>query len=419
MQTKSMNATKTDIAVASKWTYQDFSWVLSLFGTAVGAGVLFLPIKAGAGGFWPLVVLAIIAMPMIWLAHKGLARFVLSAKNPDADITDTVAEHFGSKGATIIKFAYFFAIYPIVLIYGVGITNTVDSFLVNQLGFESIPRWLLSGALIGAMTCGVIFGKDLMLKATSLMVYPLVFILLALSVFLIPEWNTSMMEITPDLSELPKTVWLAIPLIVFSFNHSPIISQFSKEQRRVHGDTAWKKTDMITGGAATMLMAFVMFFVFSVVLSLTPEQLTEAKVQNISVLSYLANIHASPFISYLGPVVAFSAIVSSYFGHFLGAHEGLVGLVKVRTSMSETKVNKISLLFIVLTTWVISIINPSILGMIESMGAPMIAAILFLMPIYAMRKVPAMAKLKTSTIAQIFTAICGVAAITSVLYGSF
>lgn len=91
------------------------------------------------------------------------------------------------------------------------------------------------------MTCGVIFGKDLMLKATSLMVYPLVFILLALSVFLIPEWNTSMMEITPDLSELPKTVWLAIPLIVFSFNHSPIISQFSKEQRRVHGDTAWKK----------------------------------------------------------------------------------------------------------------------------------------------------------------------------------
>lgn len=419
MQTNTLNTTQGATATSSKWNYKDFSWMLSLFGTAVGAGVLFLPIKAGAGGFWPLVILAIIAMPMIWLAHKGLARFVLSAQNPNADITDAVEEHFGKTGATIITFAYFFAIYPIVLIYGVGITNTVDSFLVNQLGFESIPRWLLSGALISIMTCGVIFGKELMLKVTSLMVYPLVFILLALSIFLIPEWNTSMAEVAPNWGEMPTIIWLAIPIIVFSFNHSPIISQFAKEQRRVYGENAVKKTDMITGGAATMLMVFVMFFVFSVVLSLTPEQLGQAQEQNISVLSYLANIHSSPMISYLGPIVAFAAITSSYFGHFLGAHEGLVGLVKSRSNMAETKINKISLLFIVLTTWIISIINPSILGMIESMGAPMIAAILFIMPIYAMRKVPAMAKLKTSTFAQIFTAICGVAAITSVIYASF
>ncbi len=131
MSTIEKTVVTTDKPV-SKWTYKDFTWVLSLFGTAVGAGVLFLPIKAGAGGFWPLVVLALIATPMIWLAHKGLARFVLSAKNPNADITDTVEEHFGKVGANIITFAYFFAIYPIVLIYGVGITNTVDSFIVNQ-----------------------------------------------------------------------------------------------------------------------------------------------------------------------------------------------------------------------------------------------------------------------------------------------
>ncbi len=146
-------------------------WCLSLFGTAVGAGVLFLPIKAGAGGFWPLVVLALIAAPMTWLAHKGLARFVLSSKNPDSDITDTVEEHFGKTGANIITLAYFFAIYPIVLIYGVGITNTVDSFLVHQVGLASIPRWLLSGVLIATMTGCVIYGKELMLKVTSAMVY--------------------------------------------------------------------------------------------------------------------------------------------------------------------------------------------------------------------------------------------------------
>ena len=42
-----------------KWNKFDTAWVLNLFGTAVGAGVLFLPINAGMGGFWPLVVMAI------------------------------------------------------------------------------------------------------------------------------------------------------------------------------------------------------------------------------------------------------------------------------------------------------------------------------------------------------------------------
>ncbi|MCA3901249.1 septum formation protein [Vibrio vulnificus] len=403
---------------SSKFTYKDFTWCLSLFGTAVGAGVLFLPIKAGAGGFWPLVMLALLAAPMTWFAHKSLACFVLSAKNPEADITDTVEEHFGKTGANLITFAYFFAIYPIVLIYGVGITNTVDSFLVNQMGMESIPRPLLSGALILAMTAGVVFGKELMLKATSAMVYPLVFVLLALSVYLIPDWNTSMMQVAPDWSSMPVVVWLAIPIIVFSFNHSPIISQFSKEQRLQHGDKAVQKTDAITGGAAMMLMGFVMFFVFSVVLSMSPEQLASAKEQNISVLSYLANVHESPLISYLGPLVAFAAITSSYFGHFLGAHEGLVGLIKSRSNSPISKIEKASLLFIVITTWIVAIVNPSILGMIETMGAPMIAAILFLMPVFAMQKVPAMAKYKTSAAVQIFTVICGLASITSVIYGA-
>ncbi|MEM5506002.1 aromatic amino acid transport family protein [Shewanella frigidimarina] len=403
----------------SRFNYQDFTWCLSLFGTAVGAGVLFLPIKAGAGGFWPLVILALIAAPMTWFAHKSLARFVLSSTKPESNITDTVEEHFGKTGANLISFAYFFAIFPIVLIYGVGITNTVDSFMVNQMGIASIPRWILSGGLILAMTGGVVFGRELMLKVTSILVYPLVFLLLALSIYLIPDWNTSMMEVSPEWSSIPSIIWLSIPLIVFSFNHSPIISQFTKEQRRKYGQNAVEKTDAITGGAALMLMGFVMFFVFSVVLSLSPEQLLLAKEQNISILSYLANEHESPMISLMGPIVAFTAITSSYFGHFLGAHEGLVGVIKCRTTASVNIIEKASLAFIVLSTWVVAIVNPSILGMIEAVGAPMIAAILFLMPVFAMHKVPAMAKYKTSLPVQIFTVICGLAAISSVLYDIF
>ena len=414
---------------AAKWNKAATEWVLSLFGTAVGAGVLFLPIKAGLGGFWPLVVLALIAGPMTWLAHRSLARFVLSSKNPDADITDVVEEHFGKGSAKLITFAYFFAIYPIVLIYGVGITNTFESFIVNQLDiFEivdnvkvsGIPRWLLSGGLIAAMTAMILFGKDLMLKATSALVYPLVIILFGLSLFLIPSWNTSMLTIVPEASSFLPVIWLSIPLIVFSFNHSPVISQFAKAQRKSYGENAVAKSDLICKRAGQMLLGFVMLFVFSCVLSLSPEQLAEAKAQNISILSYLANVHDSVLIQYFGPFVAFAAITSSYFGHYLGAQEGLNGLVKqVMPKASEKKIGTFSIAFIVLTTWAVAIINPSVLGLIETIGAPIIAAILFLMPVYAIKKVPAMQKYASNKAANIFVTICGLLAITSVIYGAF
>ena len=43
-----------------------FSWALGLFGTAVGAGVLFLPINAGMSGFWPLIIMTLIVGPMTY-----------------------------------------------------------------------------------------------------------------------------------------------------------------------------------------------------------------------------------------------------------------------------------------------------------------------------------------------------------------
>ena len=37
----------------SSWRKSDTTWTLGLFGTAIGAGVLFFPIRAGFGGLIP------------------------------------------------------------------------------------------------------------------------------------------------------------------------------------------------------------------------------------------------------------------------------------------------------------------------------------------------------------------------------
>lgn len=410
------------------WRKTDTMWMLGLYGTAIGAGVLFLPINAGIGGLIPLIIMVIIAFPMTFFAHRGLTRFVLSGKKSGQDITEVVEEHFGISAGKLITLLYFFAIYPILLVYSVAITNTVESFITHQMHMNAPPRALLALVLILGLMALVHFGEHLIVKAMSILVYPFVIILMALALYLIPQWNASIFEHASATTDgagsgLLMTLWLVIPVMVFSFNHSPIISSFAVAKRQEYGDDAEKKCSKILTFSTLMMVVTVMFFVFSCVFSLSPADLLEAKRQNISILSYLANHFQTPVIAYIAPVIAFIAITKSFLGHYLGAREGFNGLVtkSLRTrgkTISTEKMNRVTAIFMLLTTWAISTLNPSILGMIETLGGPIIAMLLFLMPMYAIRKVPAMRKY-SGHISNIFVVMVGLVAMSAIVYSLF
>ncbi|MGY4676776.1 serine/threonine transporter [Pasteurella sp. P03HT] len=406
-----------------KWNKFNLVWALNLFGTAVGAGVLFLPINAGQSGFWPLVCMTILVGPMTYLAHRGLARFVLSSSKPGSNITEVVEEHFGARAGKLITLLYFFAIFPILLIYGNGLTNTVDSFIVHQLNMPSPSRPLLSFCLIASLITIMLTSEKLMLKITEFLVYPLVCILFALSIYLIPDWNLSIVTELPRAQDFLSTLWITIPVLIFSFNHSPAISCFTQSQQRHYHtpELAEKQASHTLKLTSGLLLLFVMFFVFSCVLSLSPDELSQAKAQNISILSFLANKFDNLYIAYLGPCVAFLAITSSFFGHYLGAKEGLIGLFSILTNKNTPDVKKLNYsaaLFFMLTLWLVAMINPSILGLIESFGGPIIAAILFIMPMYAIQNVASMQRYR-GHLSNIFVTVMGLFAISAIVYGLF
>ncbi|MEC4089709.1 aromatic amino acid transport family protein [Pseudoalteromonas rubra] len=407
-------ATETTQSSRGRWTQHDTNWVLSLFGTAVGAGILFLPINIGIGGFWPLVIMAVLAFPMTYLAHRGLARFVLSSKHSDSDFTDVVEEHFGATAGRLISLLYFFSIFPILLIYGVGLTNTVDSFMVNQLDMTAPPRVLLSGLLVAGMIAIMMGGEKLLLRAFALLVYPLVGILLMLSLYLIPHWQAPVVA-TPDMAGLSETLWLSVPIIVFSFSHAAAISSFANAQRRHYADRATQKAEAILRNTSLMLIVFVLLFVFSCVLSLSPEQMLEAKEANVSVLSYLANVYDNPFIAMLGPLVAFIAITSSFLGHFLGARESFNGLLSKQSSLSAGLIDKLGVGLMFIAIWVCAVMNPSILDMMGAISGPIIAMILFIMPTIAIFKVPALQKYRHH-VGTYFILLVGILAVSALLY---
>lgn len=419
-----MHAQDTKDKRTALWNKQDTVWMLSLYGTAIGAGTLFLPIDAGLNGIWPLLIMMVLAFPMTYFSHRALCRFVLSGSSPNNNITDVVEEHFGIAAGRVLTALYFFAIYPILLMYSVAITNTTTCFMVNQLHMQAPPRALLAIALILALMGIVRLGQEVIVKCMSILVYPFATILLLLSFYLIPYWNDAILQ--PHNSAqangghgLLMTLVLILPVMVFSFNHSPIISSFAVSQKKQYGPNADMRSANIMKYSHLMMVCSVMFFVCSCVFSLSPQDLLQAKQQNISILSYLANHFDTPLIAWIAPLIAFIAISKSFLGHYLGAREGLSSiLVKAYSSQGKTiskpKLQRFIELFMLLTCWLVATVNPNILKMIETLGGPVITMLLFIMPMYAIAKVPAM-KQYGNTWSNVFVTVMGVISISAIV----
>lgn len=428
----------------SDWRKTDTTWTLGLFGTAIGAGVLFFPIRAGYGGLIPILIMSLLAFPIAYFCHRALARLCLSGTNPSGNITETVEEHFGKAGGMVITFLYFFAICPLLWIYGVTITNTFMAFWEYQLQMPALNRGFVAMFLLCAMALVIWLGKDLMVRVMSWLVFPFIASLVLISLSLIPYWNTSVID-QVSMSEINLmghdgiliTVWLGISIMVFSFNFSPIVSSFVVSKREEYeenmgNDYTERKCSKIIARASMLMVAVVMFFAFSCLFTLSPENMAEAKAQNLPVLSYLAN-HFSTLageqsqfatvLEYSASIIALVAIFKSFFGHYLGTLEGLNGLIlKFRyqgdaSKISTGKLNTISMAFIMGSTWLVSYLNPNILDLIEAMGAPIIASLLCLLPIFAIRKVPALAKYRG--LDNLFVVVIGLTTILNIVYKLF
>ena len=407
-----------------KFSAYDLRWTLSLFGTAVGAGILFLPIKAGAAGVLPVVVMAFLALPMAYLSHLALARFCNGTSVKEADITQASQEYFGKNVSLAITALYFFAFFPACIMYGVGITNTLMSFFANQLGYEASRFWVCF-SIITLMMVVMILTEDIVIKVCEWLVYPLCAVLLLFSLYLIPHWNFSgILATAPSFSDFVLVVFFALPVLAFSFEHTPAISTFAAAMRRRYGEQSDAKCAQILWVNSLLLLFFIMFFVLSCVLSLSGEDFALAKEQNIPIVSYFANKFDEPLISYVAPLIAVLAIATSFFGHYFGAKEGLNALCVrafervTHKTPDKRKLQALSTIFFYAVMLSFSYLNPSILGIIDTLAGPIIAAVLFLLPLAGFYRVKKLAKYK-NTAADIFVGVFGILTIITVIFKMF
>ena len=363
-------------------------WVITLFGTGVGAGILFLPINAGSFGFWPLVIATLLIGPMVFFSHRTYARIVSASPVKGLDVLQVITALTGRKRGFASAVLYWLGIYPTVLIYAISITNTLDSFIVNQLGGSQVSRWLLALVAVGVMTGAYAFGKKLTLWLANALVYPLIIALAAVSLYLIPSWDFAGFRSYESSYPVWQGLLLILPVLVFSFSHMAALSQFALDtQKKMDGDVAAterevSKVELVT---AILLVAFTMFFVWSCSLALGADGMDAAREQNVPVLSYLANETDAPFMAWMSPIIAMCAIITSYFGHLLGTEEGMAYLVRsvapdVAARFSTSTLRWAVNIFVLVTAVLVAVLNPSILGMISVVGGIFVAFLVYIMP---------------------------------------
>ena len=111
-----------------------------------------------------------------------------------------------------------------------------------------------------------------------------------------------------------------------------------------------------------MMVMTVMFFVFSCVLSLSRLTWRRPGAEHLHPL-YLANHFDNPVIATVAPLIAMVAISKSFLGHYLGAQEGMNGLMakslrEKGKNVDVKQLNKVTAVFMILTTWAVATINP-------------------------------------------------------------
>lgn len=416
-------AEKSNPVSKLKWEKSDSVWTMGLYATAVGAGTLFLPITVGSNSPVILLFILLLAFPLSYYSHRALSRFVLSSSHREGDITHVVEEHFGAKAGKLLMLVYLMAFYPIILVYSISITNAIQSFVVHQLGDAELPRGLLVLGVMLGLHLVLLAGKQIVVSAISVLALPMVAFLIGLSIYLLPQWSLSYFTESQAVDwrdpAFWKSLWLIVPVMVFSFSHAPIISSFSAAQKKRCQESADLRAKRIIKYSSMLICGSVLFFVVSCVMSLSQAEMALARTDNISVLSALANKFSNPLIAYVGPLIAILAMSKSFLGTSMGVSEGTVSMVSgacqgLGLSLKESTIARVSSVILFMVTAVITYLNPNVLDIIERVSGPLIAVILFLLPACSIYRLPALKRYRGSS--TIFVLVMGLLAISALIY---
>jgi serine transporter len=395
-----VNITKRSDAPDPAPPFSEWGWILTMFGTAVGAGILYLPVQAGTTGIWALAVLSLLLLPLIYYSHKNVVTMVL-AGGSDANYARVLAGHCGRFFSEGLVGVYFLTFFVLLYSYLIGLNANLTDFL-GKLDVPAIDR--LSGPWLSLLVVAFfaalrLIGEKAILRVMSALSLVLIVLLFGISVYLIPFWDITPYLGTPSPLHFIDDLLLILPILTLSFLFFPALSSMVAAYRN-SSDAASEpgqgadRLNRIVLKTTVLLLLFVLFFVFSCLLSLSPRAFADASARNLNCLALLGDrAGIDPVIAEIGPLLGIGALITSFIGVFFAVRESALQLVQhglslvggataSRSSAGHSRRFDITVQLVLFASlWLLSLVNPSVMSLFGLIISPLVAIFIFIMPV--------------------------------------
>ncbi|EJZ86096.1 amino acid permease [Winkia sp. UMB3158] len=388
---------------ATKFDSTDWGWVVLSIGMAIGAGIVFLPVKVGIIGVWVFLVSAVIAYPAMWLFQKLFINTLAKSKRCE-DYPSVIAGYLGKNWGMLLGLLYFIMLAIWVFVYSTAITNDSASYLktfgITRTNLSSAPLYGLG--IVCILVAIASTAEKVLFRISSIMVITKITIIFLLGVVMIPRWDISNIGVFPDLGYLVKQTIVLLPFtltsILFIQSLSPMVISFRSHNKNI--EVARYKSVRAMNIAFFTLFVVVFFYAMSFNLVLGHDQAVQAANENISTLAIAARNLDGAWVQILSVVLNIFAVMTAFFGVFQGFKEACQGIAMnvVKRFVPEERINRrllsfAILVFGVLVSWGAIVLNAPVLSF-TSICSPIFGMIGCLIPTYLVLRVKSLRELR-------------------------
>ncbi|NGX59008.1 MAG: Tyrosine-specific transport protein [Chlamydiae bacterium] len=285
-------------------------------GTAIGAGMLALPVTTAAGGFWPAIVIYFICW--IFSASTGLLLLEACLWLPkDSNIVSLSSHLLGKKGKYASWILYLFLFYCLTVAYAAGGGGFVSAVTNNVL-----PAPVAILIFIALFSPVVYIGTHAVDRLNFILMVGLI---VSFVVFILIGFGKVRIDF------LANFHWgfaiLSLPVVFTSFSYQGIVPSM---RNYFHGETKKVRKVILIGSTIPFLVYILWeYLILGIVPLEGAKGLIAANEQGLSAVVPLKNIASSPMVYAIGQAFAFCALTTSFLGVTLGLFDFLADGLKL------------------------------------------------------------------------------------------
>ncbi|QSX32924.1 amino acid permease [Shewanella avicenniae] len=309
-------------------------------GTAVGAGMLALPLTTAALGFYP----GILLMLGCWAisAYTSLLMLEVNLRSGVGDNLHVITgKALGKKGQVVQSLSFLSLLFALTAAYLTGGADLLALKAKSWFDFElaNTPAVLMFTLFLGAFAA---LGVGWVDKVSRMLFSAMVVLLVLVIAFLLPEVNGEVLAHHAATDSVSK-VWLAaIPVVITSFGFHVCIATLV---RYLDGDAATLRKVLLIGSTIPLFCYILWLLVtLGTVGSDSIASFDGALKKMIGALQEITN---QPMISKFVGFFADLALITSFLGVTLSLYDFLAELIRARKTVGGR-----------VQTWLLTFIPP-------------------------------------------------------------